>query len=59
MAEILIRKIDFQLKTLLQARAKKNGRNLEDEVWEILHRALDQEELRESIAEIRSDDCRP
>jgi plasmid stability protein len=40
MAQIILRNIDKALKAQLQLRAQRNGRSLQDEIREILHKAV-------------------
>ena len=44
MAQILVRKLEDQLKGRLQHRARRHGRSMEEEAREILRNALHEEE---------------
>jgi plasmid stability protein len=46
MAQILVRKVEDQLKSRLQHRAKQHGRSMEEEAREILRNALKAEETQ-------------
>lgn len=45
MVQLVIRNIDNAVKARLQRRARRNGRSLEDEIRDILRRAVDEETL--------------
>jgi plasmid stability protein len=50
MAQLLIRKVTPELKRWLEDRAKRNGRSLEEEAYEIIRIALDKEEEDAAVA---------
>jgi plasmid stability protein len=50
MAHLLIRKISPELKMWLEVRAKRNGRSLEEEAYEIIRIALDKEDEKAAAA---------
>lgn len=54
MAQLLIRKVEPELKLWLEARAKRNGRSVEDEVQAIILEALDREDEEEAAAAARA-----
>jgi plasmid stability protein len=47
MAQILVRNLDDRLKVRLRARARKNGRSMEEEAREILRNALREDQAPE------------
>jgi plasmid stability protein len=49
MAQLLIRKVSPELKRWLEDRAKRNSRSVEDEAYEIILKALDEED-EEAVA---------
>ena len=49
MAQLLIRDIEPELKLWLEFRAKRTGRSVGDEVFEIIRIALDKEEDEEAL----------
>jgi plasmid stability protein len=50
MARLLIRNVEPELKLWLEVRAKRNGRSLEEEAYEIIRIALDKEEEDAAVA---------
>jgi antitoxin FitA len=43
MVKLVIRSMENAVKVRLQRRARRNGRSMEDEILDILHRAADEE----------------
>jgi plasmid stability protein len=50
MAQLLIRKIEPELKLWLEVRAKRNGRSLGEEAYEIICKALGKEDEKAAAA---------
>jgi plasmid stability protein len=50
MAQLLIRKVTPESKRWLKDRAKRNGRSLEEEAYEIIREALDKEDEETAAA---------
>ncbi len=50
MAQLLIRNVRPEVKQWLEARAKRNGRSLEEEAYEIIRIALDKEDEEAAAA---------
>lgn len=50
MAQLLIRKIPPELKWWLENRAKRNGRTIEEEAYEIICEALDKKDKEAAAA---------
>jgi plasmid stability protein len=45
MAQLVVRNIESAVKVRLQRRARRNGRSMEDEIREIIRRAVEEETL--------------
>jgi plasmid stability protein len=50
MAQLLIRKVTPESKRWLEVRAKRNSRSLEEEAYEIICKALDEEDKETAAA---------
>ncbi|MGP8269678.1 MAG: FitA-like ribbon-helix-helix domain-containing protein [Terracidiphilus sp.] len=54
MAQLLIRKVTPEVMQWLEARAKSNGRSIEDEAYEIIRNTLDKEDEEAAAPATRS-----